>query len=111
MASIKNTESHQRMLDLLEKLSSGWRQTAEQENHIVVDGSSGLLEVYPVNDFLNLLWSIDIVKENSHFIQVLKVWDILPLLDIPKAVQNLETLFGEYNVNKLRRCKYQCLEG
>ncbi|XWS57205.1 hypothetical protein CRYUN_Cryun09bG0154200 [Craigia yunnanensis] len=111
VASIKNTELHQRMLNLLEKLSSGWRQTPDQKNQSVVDGSSGLLEVYPVNGFLNLLWSIDIMKENSHFIQVLKVWDILPLLDIPKAAQKLETLFGEYTVNKLRRCKYQCLEG
>ncbi|XWS57203.1 hypothetical protein CRYUN_Cryun09bG0154000 [Craigia yunnanensis] len=102
---------HQRMLNLLEKLSSGWRQTPEQKNHIMVDGSSGLLEVYLVNGFLNLLWSIDIMKENSYFIQVLKVWDFLPLLDIPKAAQNLETLFGEYTVNKLSRSKYQCQEG
>ena len=36
VASIKNTESHKQILNLLEKISSGWRQTPEQNNHIVV---------------------------------------------------------------------------
>ncbi|XWS65220.1 hypothetical protein CRYUN_Cryun05aG0073700 [Craigia yunnanensis] len=111
VASIKKTNLLKQMLNLLEKLSSGWRQTLAQKNHIVIDGSFGLLEVYPVNGFLNLLWSVDIMKENSHFIQVLKVWDILPLLDIPKVAKNLESLFGEYTVEKMSRCKCQCLKG
>ncbi|XVF06350.1 hypothetical protein REPUB_Repub06bG0040400 [Reevesia pubescens] len=105
MASIKNTESYKQMLNLLQKLSSGWRQTPTQKNN------HGLLQVYPVNGFLNLLWSIEIIKENSQFIQVLKIWNILPLLDIPKVAKNLETLFGEYTANKMSRCKCQCLEG
>ncbi|XP_022743877.1 uncharacterized protein LOC111294754 [Durio zibethinus] len=112
LASINNIESYKQMLNLLEKLSSGWRQTPDQQkNHIVVGGCFGLLEVYPVDDSLNLLWSVDIIKENSNFIQVLKVWDILPLMDIPKAERNLRILFGEYTENKISRCKYQCLEG
>ncbi|XWS65225.1 hypothetical protein CRYUN_Cryun05aG0074000 [Craigia yunnanensis] len=111
VASIKKTNLLKQMLNLLEKLSSGWRQTPAQKNHIVIDGSFGLLEVYPVNGFLNLLCSVDIIKENSHFIQVLKVWDILPLLDIPKVAKNLESLFGEYTVRKMSRCKCQCLKG
>ncbi|OMO88691.1 hypothetical protein CCACVL1_08258 [Corchorus capsularis] len=104
VARIKNAESHKKMLDLLVKLSNGWRQSdhdVEQTN---------LLQVYPVNGFLNLLWSVDIIKENSEFIQVLKVWDILPLSDIPKAAKNLDNLLGEYTVKKMRFCKYQCLE-
>ncbi|XVF06351.1 hypothetical protein REPUB_Repub06bG0040500 [Reevesia pubescens] len=105
LASIKNTESHKQMLNLLQKLSSGWRQTPAQKN------KHGLLQVYPVNGFLNLLWSVEIINENSQFIQVLKIWNILPLLDIPKVAKNLETLFGEYTVYKMCRCKCQCLEG
>ncbi|XWS57204.1 hypothetical protein CRYUN_Cryun09bG0154100 [Craigia yunnanensis] len=111
VAGIKNSKLHKQMFNLLDKLSSGWRQTPEQKKHIVVDGLFGLLEVYPVNGFLNLLWSVDIIKENSHFNQVLKVWDILPLLDIPKVAKNLESLFGECTVNKMSRCKCQCQEG
>ncbi|XVE90671.1 hypothetical protein DITRI_Ditri20bG0095800 [Diplodiscus trichospermus] len=111
LASIENTESHKQIINLLQKISSGWRQTLQQENSIRVDSSLGLLEMYRVNDLLNLLWSVDIVKENSHFIQVLKVWDILPLLDIPKAAEDLEKLFGEYTVEKINRCKCQCQEG
>ncbi|XVF83267.1 hypothetical protein PTKIN_Ptkin16aG0472600 [Pterospermum kingtungense] len=111
MARIKKTESHKQLTNLLEKLSSGWRQTAKQNNSIAAYGSLGLLEVYPVDGFLNLLWSIDIIKEKSNFIQVLKVWDILPLMDIPKVTKKIKTLFGGYTVDKLSRCKSRSLQG
>ncbi|OMO58847.1 putative ATP binding protein [Corchorus olitorius] len=103
VARIKNAESHKQMLDLLVKLSNGWRQSHDVEQ-------TNLLQVYPVNGFLNLLWSVDIIKENSEFIQVKKVWDIFPLSDISKAAKNLDNLFGEYTVKKMRFCQYQCLE-
>ncbi|XVF41432.1 hypothetical protein PTKIN_Ptkin01aG0279600 [Pterospermum kingtungense] len=96
LSSIEKAESNKQLTSLLEKLSSGWRQTPQQNNHIAAYGSLGLLVVYPVDGFLNLLWSIDIIKENSNFIQVLKVWDILPSMDIPKVAKRIETLFGEY---------------
>ncbi|KAK6243972.1 hypothetical protein QUC31_010381 [Theobroma cacao] len=116
VASIKNPELLKQILNLLEKLSSGWRQTPEQKNHrknkhIAVGGSSGLLEVYPVNGSLNLLWSVDVIEENSHFIQILTVWDMLPSLDLRKVAKNLEALFGKYTVNKMIHCKCKCLEG
>ncbi|XVE90672.1 hypothetical protein DITRI_Ditri20bG0095900 [Diplodiscus trichospermus] len=111
LASIKNTESHKQIINLLQKISSGWRRSPKQKKSIKVYGSLGLLEVYPVNGLLNLLWSVDIIKENSHFIQVLKVWDILPLLDVPKVAENLEKLFGKYTVKKMNGCKCQCQEG
>ncbi|THF97169.1 hypothetical protein TEA_003299 [Camellia sinensis var. sinensis] len=85
MARIKNVDVRKEVLSLLEKLSSGWRLHHEKDKVLDMNGtSSELLELDKVNGLLNLAWSVDIVKENSEDVQVLKVWDILPLnLAIP----------------------------
>ncbi|PPD70876.1 hypothetical protein GOBAR_DD32247 [Gossypium barbadense] len=63
---------------------------------------------------LSLVWSVELemVKGNSEWvIQVLKVWDVLPLLDVAKVAQKLHILFAEYTVEKISRCRYECTEG
>ncbi|CAL5365925.1 unnamed protein product [Camellia sinensis] len=106
MARIKNVEVRKEVLSLLEKLSSGWRLHHEKDKVLDMNGtSSELLELYKVNGLLNLAWSVDIVKENSEDVQVLKVWDILPLSDIPKLANCLDTVFGNYTVDFMNRCK------
>ncbi|PPS01631.1 hypothetical protein GOBAR_AA19013 [Gossypium barbadense] len=63
---------------------------------------------------LSLVWSVELetVKENSEWvIQVLKVWDVLPLLDVAKVAQKLHILFAEYTAEKISRCRYRCTEG
>ncbi|XP_030958959.1 uncharacterized protein LOC115980900 [Quercus lobata] len=42
---------------------------------------------------------------------VLKVWDILPLEDIPKLAIRLDALFGKYTNDYLNRCKAKCFDG
>lgn len=49
--------------------------------------------------------------KESWYIQVLKVWDILPLKDIPKLAIRLDALFGKYTNDYLNRCKAKCLDG
>ncbi|GLT57706.1 hypothetical protein SLA2020_306580 [Shorea laevis] len=110
VAGIKNAETIKELLTLLEKLSSGWRLMPNKKTRYVLDSSSAFLELYPVNDLLKLLWTVDIIKENSHYIQVLKVWDILPLQDVPKLAEDLDSLFVNYTVDKINRCKYRSLE-
>ncbi|GKV00265.1 hypothetical protein SLEP1_g12984 [Rubroshorea leprosula] len=110
VAGIKNTQTTNQLLTLLEKLSSGWRLMPNKKTHYVLDSSSAFLELYPVNDLLNLLWTVDIIKENSHYKQVLKIWDILPLQDVPKVAEHLDSLFVNYTVDKINRCKYRSLE-
>ncbi|KAL7231117.1 hypothetical protein ACSBR2_009396 [Camellia fascicularis] len=112
MARIKNVEVRKEVLSLLEKLSSGWRLHHEKDKVLDMNGtSSELLELYKVNGLLNLAWSVDIVKENSEDVQVLKVWDILPLSDIPKLANCLDTVFGNYTVDFMNRCKCKRFEG
>ncbi|XP_052304624.1 uncharacterized protein LOC18106539 isoform X1 [Populus trichocarpa] len=105
-------EARQEVFSLLSKLSSGWRESPEERIIVVRHGTSSLLlEHYRVNDQLHLIWTVDIIKENSNHTQILKVWDVLPLPDLPKLARHLDDVFGNYTVDKMNRCKHKCIEG
>ncbi|CAL5371478.1 unnamed protein product [Camellia sinensis] len=111
MTRIKNIEIRKKVLSLLQNLSSGLHQNQKNKVLNLNGTSSQLLEVHQVNEFLNLIWSIDIVRENSKDIQVIKVWDILPSAKIPKLAEHFDDLFGNYTVDKMNHCKCRRLEG
>lgn len=97
---------------MLQKLSSGWRQPQEERDPVVRDGpSSQLLEMSKVSEQLNLVWNVDSLKEDSNYLQILKVWDVVPLSDIPKLAKRLDFLFGRYRADEMNRCKHRCVEG
>ncbi|KAI9379757.1 hypothetical protein POPTR_017G140501v4 [Populus trichocarpa] len=105
-------EARQEVFSLLSKLSSGWRESPEERIIVVRHGtSSELLEQYRVNDQLKLIWTVDIIKENSNHTQILKVWDVLPSPDLPKLARHLDDVFGNYTVDKMNRCKHKFIEG
>ncbi|MBA0647109.1 hypothetical protein Goklo_015018, partial [Gossypium klotzschianum] len=117
MSNIKNKEVHKQTIKVMEKLASGWRDD-EKKKIIVGDDDGccfGLLQVSLIGDGeLSLVWSVELemVKGKSEWvIQVLKVWDVLPLLDVAKVAQKLHILFAEYTVEKISRCRYECTEG
>ena len=101
------------MLSLLEKLSSGWRQTEKERTPVDRSGGSSSLfvEHYKVNKHLYLVWSIDILTETSNCTQILKVWDILPFSDIPNLSNQLEVLYRSYTVEKMTRCMHRSRDG
>ncbi|KAK9989209.1 hypothetical protein SO802_029448 [Lithocarpus litseifolius] len=110
--SIRNSEICKEVLNVLQKLSSGWRQPQEERDPVVHDGpSSQLLEMSKVSEQLNLVWNVDCLKEDSNYIQILKVWGVVPLSDIPKLAKRLDVLFGRYRVDEMNRCKHRCVEG
>ena len=112
MLSVKNAETCKQVLTLLENLANGWRQSHRKKNLFFYQGtSSQLLEQYKVNGLLNLVWTINILKENSYYIQILKVWNILPLFEIPRVTNHLDVLFENYTVDKVNQCKYNSLNG
>ncbi|PIA63255.1 hypothetical protein AQUCO_00200938v1 [Aquilegia coerulea] len=106
-------KSQKEIVLLLIKLSSGWRDPLQRQRNIslVHETSSQLLEQYKLDGALNLLWTVDIMLECSHLIQVLKFWDILQSSKIPKLTKHLDNIFGCYKVDKIYRCKHKCLEG
>ncbi|KAH7853091.1 hypothetical protein Vadar_033110 [Vaccinium darrowii] len=110
---INNVDVRKEVLCIIQRLSCGWHQHPKVNDILKRMGgtSSQLLELCTVNGFLNLIWSVDIVRENSKDIQVLKFWDVLPMAEIPRLAKCLDTLFGNYTVDKMNRCKCRRFEG
>ncbi|XP_057452229.1 uncharacterized protein LOC130744053 [Lotus japonicus] len=111
LKSFKRLRSEQKkksIIGLLYKLSSGWRPK-RIEVDLLCGSSSQILKQFKVEG-LFIVCSKDIVKE-SRYTQVLKIWDILLLEDIPKIVKSLDNIFASYTDDFIRRCSEQCLVG
>jgi tRNA G37 N-methylase Trm5 len=103
------------VINLLLKLSSGWRPKKKRVDSICGDSSQILkqfkvegLYVVCANDIVKY-WS-DVVKEFRYH-QVLKIWDVLPAEDISKLIERLDSMFGKYTADFINHCKARCLEG
>ncbi|KAJ0078956.1 hypothetical protein Patl1_24392 [Pistacia atlantica] len=96
------------VINLLLKLSSGWRPKRRNIDSIC-ESSSHIIKQFKVEG-LYTICTIDVVKE-SNYIQVLKVWDILPLEDVPKLVKRLDDIFVNYTDDYINRCKEKYIEG
>jgi hypothetical protein len=59
---------------------------------------------------LYIVCTPDIAKD-LRYIQILKVWDILPLEDIPKLGHRLETILNRYTDDFINLCREKYLEG
>ncbi|CAL8090382.1 unnamed protein product [Prunus armeniaca] len=102
---LKSTSLKKSVLYLLLKLSAGWR--SKKPN--VCGSSSPILRQYKVEG-LYIVCTTDIAKDVK-YIQILKIWDILPLRDIPKLVKRLENILKRYTDDFINRCKEKLIEG
>ncbi|WCJ17630.1 P-loop containing nucleoside triphosphate hydrolases superfamily protein [Euphorbia peplus] len=94
-------------LNYILRLSSGWRP--KKRNADVISENFRFLRQFKVAG-LYVICSVDIVKE-KRYIQVLKVWDILRLDDIPKLIKRLNGIFERYTDDFISRCNEKLLEG
>ncbi|KAI8540970.1 hypothetical protein RHMOL_Rhmol08G0026700 [Rhododendron molle] len=110
---IKNVDVRKQVLCIIQRLSSGcWHQHRKANILEKLGGTSPqLLELCTVNGWLNLIWSVDVVREASKDFQVLKFWDILRTAEIPQLAKHLDSLFGKYTDDKMNRCKCRSFEG
>ncbi|KAK6125905.1 hypothetical protein DH2020_040354 [Rehmannia glutinosa] len=101
---------HKEVVSLLLKLSNGWRQQHKDAN---IEGASSheLLEWCDVKGPLRLIWTIDILRENSVETQVIKVLDILQRSEISELAIEFDNMLGNYTMNQMRRCLYKRIEG
>ena len=53
---------------------------------------------------------MDIKTENSEDVQVLKIWDVIPFVQIPKLTIRLAAEFESYSAKTINQCKYEKLE-
>ncbi|KAF7827415.1 recBCD enzyme subunit RecB, P-loop containing nucleoside triphosphate hydrolase [Senna tora] len=96
------------VLSLLLKLSVGWRPKRRKVG-LLCGNSSEILKQFNVES-LYVVCSTDIVKE-SRYTQVLKIWDVLSLDDIPKLVKRLDPIFRSYTDDFITCCEKKCFEG
>ncbi|PWA76942.1 uvrD-like Helicase, ATP-binding domain, P-loop containing nucleoside triphosphate hydrolase [Artemisia annua] len=96
------------VLNLLLKLSSGWRPKNRSVD-LCCENSSQILKQFKVEG-MYVICSIDIIKE-VNYTQVLKVWDILALEDIPELTKRLENIYSAYTDDYISRCIEICLVG
>ncbi|GJR23597.1 UvrD-like helicase, ATP-binding domain, P-loop containing nucleoside triphosphate hydrolase [Tanacetum coccineum] len=96
------------VLNLLLKLSSGWRPKNRSVD-LYCEKSTQILKQFKVEGFY-VICSIDIIKEVK-YVQVLKVWDVLSLDEIPKLTKRLESIFSAYTDAYINRCTEKCFEG
>ena len=105
---LRSKQTKKLVLDLLLKLSTGWRPKRMKVD-LLCGNSSQILKQFKVES-LFVVCSTDIVKE-SMYTQVLKIWDIMPLEDVPKLVKRLDNIFGSYTDEFISCCSEKCLEG
>ena len=109
---LKSVRRKKSVLNLLLKISSGWRP---KKLSVVCESFSQILKQFKVEG-LYIVCANDIVKEWSdiakelRYYQVLKIWDIVPIEDIPKLVKRLDSLFIKYTDDFLNHCQEKCLE-
>ncbi|XP_004295335.1 PREDICTED: uncharacterized protein LOC101293470 [Fragaria vesca subsp. vesca] len=108
---IKDTAILGEVLALLTSLSRGWRSPHKDKGNVVYDGTSAqLLEKYKIKGHMNIIWTVDIIQENAHYVQVIKFWDILPFSHLPELAKRLDIVFGKFTVDKMNRCKHKCID-
>ena len=95
------------VINLLVKLSSGWRPKNKNVDS-VCESSSHIWKQFKVEG-LFIVCTIDIIKE-LRYKQVLKVWDILALEEIPKLVKRLDGMFAMYTDDFIKCCNEKQLE-
>ncbi|KAK3421375.1 hypothetical protein EUGRSUZ_G02033 [Eucalyptus grandis] len=93
---------------LLSRLSSGWRPKKRNVD-IICEHSSHIVRQFKAEG-LYVLCTIDVVKE-LRYIQILKIWDVMPLEDVAKLVKRLDSIFETYSDDFISRCNEKCFEG
>ncbi|KAJ4710306.1 UvrD-like Helicase, ATP-binding domain, P-loop containing nucleoside triphosphate hydrolase [Melia azedarach] len=96
------------VINLLLKLSSGW-QPKKRNIDLVCERSLHIIKQFKVES-LYIICTIDVMKE-LQYIQVLKVWDILPLENVPKLATRLDNIFVKYTDDYINCCKEKSFEG
>ncbi|KAF8089759.1 hypothetical protein N665_0497s0003 [Sinapis alba] len=105
LETIIDSEINKRVMSLLEKLSNGKFQ---QDSETEIDN---LFRQQDIDDGLSLIWGIDIIKKENHYLQVLKIWHVMPSSDVSCAEKCVEKHYKRYPKFKIERCRHICSQG
>ncbi|KAL9228934.1 hypothetical protein vseg_004460 [Gypsophila vaccaria] len=107
-SKLPSTRTKKSVMNLLIKLSNGWRPKKIRVDP-VCESAINVVKQYKVEGRY-IISTNDIVKE-SRYIQVMKIWDIVPLEDVSVLVRRLDNMYGAFTDDFLSRCKEKSLEG
>ncbi|XP_042505284.1 uncharacterized protein LOC122081929 isoform X2 [Macadamia integrifolia] len=102
---LKSMQKKKAVINLLLRLSSGWRPKKTNIDP-TCDSSVNLVKQFKTGN-LYIVCSVDI----KSYMQVLKIWDILPLEEIPKLVKRLDNVFVAFTDDFVNRCKVKRMDG
>ncbi|MCD7457192.1 hypothetical protein HAX54_034455, partial [Datura stramonium] len=97
------------VLTLLVKLASGWRPKRKNVD-LVCESSTQVVKQFKVVEGRYIVCTVDIQKELI-YTQVLKVWEILPLEEVPAFLRRIDAIYLMYTNEFINLCKEKCLEG
>ncbi|KAI6690181.1 hypothetical protein NL676_027009 [Syzygium grande] len=98
------------ILDLLSKLAGGWRPEKSYVG-LLPTICPDMVKQFEV-DGLYVLCTVDIdILKEPRYIQILKIWDVLPLRDATRLVEHLDCEFKAYGDDFISLCNEKCLEG
>ncbi|KAL3635036.1 hypothetical protein CASFOL_022090 [Castilleja foliolosa] len=105
---LKSSNFKKLVINLLLKIASGWRP-----KNVNVDctckSSAYIVKQFKVEKYY-VVCSVDIIKD-SIYLQVLKVWDILPMSETSKLLKRLDGIFAMYTDDFINHCNINLLEG
>lgn len=101
------------MVSFLGKIVRIWRQPHNDgSGKMNIEETFPIMETYNITQDLCLIWAVDIVVQDSHCIQVLKIWDILPPTETEELKKVLvKKVYGKYTENMMSRCKEKYVDG
>ncbi|CAN6933540.1 unnamed protein product [Brassica oleracea] len=105
VGEIKNPEMYRKIKSFLEKISQGWLHKEEESER------DSLIKQSKIDDVLRLIWSVEIVKEEFEYNQVLKIWDVVPSSDAYEAVKSLKVHHMKYTGDEVEKCRARCISG
>ncbi|XP_073153824.1 uncharacterized protein [Henckelia pumila] len=95
------------VINMLLKIASGWRPKKKNVD-MECKRSNYVVKQFKVEGYY-VLCSVDIIKD-SIWTQVLKVWDVLPLMETQELLKRLDDIFSILTEDYIIRCKEKCIE-
>ncbi|KAL7084177.1 hypothetical protein ACP275_14G209000 [Erythranthe tilingii] len=111
----ENDKDKKLVITVLLKLASGWRPKNINVEY-KCESSSYIVKQIKVARYY-VVCSTDLVKdpvdltENPVYVQILKVWDVLPMTDTAKLLKRLDGIFAMYTDDFINRCNDKLYEG
>ncbi|KAJ3682017.1 hypothetical protein LUZ60_014590 [Juncus effusus] len=103
---LRSTQMKRDTINLLLQIATGWR--SKRKNLTNVPDIFDLARIYKIGD-LYLVWSTDLEKQEQ-FMQIVRVWDLLPLTQVERFVRRMNNIFCLYSDAYIERCRVVRLE-